>query len=81
MSKFWELVEQSIIFQGLLTLIIVGAWVYMLVTGKPVPNELHAAAGIVMGFFFGAKQSIFARKEAQRIEAQKEEIRAATVRE
>jgi hypothetical protein len=76
---FAELMEQSVIFQGILTLAITGAWVYMMVQQLPVPPELHAAAGIVMGFFFGSKQSIFAKNEARKMDAKRRLIEAERV--
>lgn len=76
MRKLVDLLEQSVLVQGLLTLVVTGAWLYLIVTGKPIPPELHAAVGIVMGFFFGAKQSIYAKNEAQKMEAKRKLIEA-----
>lgn len=78
MSKFWELLEQSVIIQGILTLALIGAWLYMMIAGLNIPPELHAAVGLVIGFFFGAKQSIYARKEAQRLQHEKDLIAEKT---
>ncbi len=55
MDEFVELLRESVIFQGILTLSCVGVWLYMMVTQMPIPPELHAAVGLVLGFFFGSK--------------------------
>lgn len=54
-EKFFTMLSESTIFQGTLMLLVVGAWVYMLVTQTPVPQELSGAALLIIGFFFGGK--------------------------
>lgn len=55
MRKFWDLVKESVIIQGVITLGFVGTTCYLWATGQPVPQELWTANTIVLGFFFGAK--------------------------
>ena len=55
MKEFWRLLKESVIIQGLVTLGFTGATVYLIASGKPVPNELWQADGVILGFFFGAK--------------------------
>lgn len=55
MRKFWELVKESVVIQGILTLILASTACYLWATGQPVPSELWTALSVVLGFFFGAK--------------------------
>jgi hypothetical protein len=64
MAKFWELLERSVIFQGVLVISVVGAYLYLIVTGRPIPNELHLMAGTIVGFFFGGKVQVEATRAA-----------------
>lgn len=45
---------ETVIPQALLTILIVGGAVYMTVTGQDVPGWLLAAAGTIIGFYFGS---------------------------
>lgn len=63
MSKFWELMEKSVIVQALVTLILVGTYAYMLITAQEIPNGLGLTLGTVLGFWFGTKtQQMVARR-------------------
>jgi hypothetical protein len=55
MQTFWSLLKESVIMQGTLTLLVVGVWLYLVVTGQVVPEQLTNVVGLVVGFFFGAK--------------------------
>lgn len=55
MSKFWELLEKSVLVSGVLAVTVVGSVVYLAVTGDPIPEALSIAMGTIIGFFFGAK--------------------------
>jgi hypothetical protein len=55
MERFWKLLEQSTIISGTLALVIVGAVVYLAVTGQVIPDLLGQALLIVISFFFGTK--------------------------
>ena len=58
MQKFWDLLAESVIVQGIITVLIVGADVYLIVTGQPVPELLSNLTGIVVGFYFGSKLAL-----------------------
>lgn len=55
MDKFWDLLKESVIFSGIITVALTGAAVYLWVTGQQVPEELYLLLGTVVGFFFGGK--------------------------
>ena len=55
MDKFWELVKQSVIFSGALTLIVWGLIAYLLVSKQEVPTELWNGGYAILAFFFGGK--------------------------
>lgn len=64
MDKFWELMEKNVLVSSLLAAGLVGAVIYLAVTGRPIPEIISALAGTVVGYFFGAKvqQAASARK-------------------
>lgn len=62
MSRFWDLMKESTIVQGLITLGVVGVTCYLWAVGQPVPQELWTADGIILGFFFGAKATQVIRR-------------------
>ena len=70
MSKFWELLEESVLVSGIIALSCIGAVVYLSVAGKPVPDILVNISMVVVGFFFGGKvqqaQSTIAAKMSER---------------
>jgi len=55
MSKFWELLQESVIVQGSVTLILVGTICYLAIAGREIPEYLVAASGLALGYFFGSK--------------------------
>jgi len=55
MDRFWDLLQQSVIVQGLVTLALVGVTVYLYVTGQPIPDTLLNFDYLVLGFFFSSK--------------------------
>lgn len=57
-NKFVDLLRESVIVQGLLTLAVVGVWLFMIATVKPVPDTLTNIVGLVFGFFFGGKYAL-----------------------
>ena len=57
-STLVDLFKSSAIMQGLLSVAVVGAYIYMLVTGAEVPETLVVSVGLVLGFFFGSKLSL-----------------------
>ena len=57
-QTFLDLFQQSVIMQGLLSLLVIGLWGYMVVTGQEIPSELSALVTLVVGFFFGSKLAL-----------------------
>jgi len=57
-QTFIDLFQQSVIMQGLLSLLVIGLWGYMVVTGQEIPSELSALVTLVVGFFFGSKLAL-----------------------
>lgn len=45
---------ETVIPQAMLTLLIVGAAVYLAVTGQVIPDWLLTASGAIIGFYFGS---------------------------
>jgi xanthosine utilization system XapX-like protein len=54
-DNFLDLLSKSIIMQSLLTVLVVGAWLFLILAGKPVPALLETVVGVIVGFFFGSK--------------------------
>lgn len=69
MNKFWELMKESTIMQAILSLIIVGAYVYLLIVGRSIPTGFDLLVGTVVGFFFGGKLGVAQGKLAASTEA------------
>lgn len=63
--KVLDLIEQSVVFQGILAVSVVGAVVYLSVCGQPVPDQLSSLAMIIVGFFFGSKSTTSAARAAR----------------
>lgn len=55
MDRFLDLLAQSVIVQGTVTLVLVGAVCYLAVTGQDVPETLQSATMLALGFYFGSK--------------------------
>jgi len=53
MSKFLDLLEESVVVSGTIALATVGAMVYLSVTGQPIPAALEKVTYVVVAFFFG----------------------------
>lgn len=63
-----ELLRESVIFQGAITLIVLGVWAFLMVTGKPIPQDLYILLGTVVGFFFGGKyQQLLAQNNKENL--------------
>lgn len=65
MAKFWELVAESVILQAILALMFGGTVCYMYVVGLEVPDTLVTLLGAIIGFYFGGKTQVEARKLTQ----------------
>ncbi|MBA7635002.1 hypothetical protein ES703_42602 [subsurface metagenome] len=55
MTKFWDLVERSIIVQSVLPLVFGGAVVYLSIVGRPVPELLAHLTWACVSFWMGTK--------------------------
>jgi len=58
MRTFWDLLQESVIVQAVITLLVVGAVIYLSVTGQEVPELLSNITGLVVGFYFGSKLAL-----------------------
>jgi hypothetical protein len=57
MEKFWELVKESVIVQGLMSLTMTVTVCILYLQGRSVPTELFALLGCIIGFYFGGKMA------------------------
>lgn len=55
MNKFLDLLRESVIVQGTVTLALVGTICYLALAGRDVPEYVVAASGLALGYFFGSK--------------------------
>lgn len=55
LTNFWDLLRESVIIQGLLTVGLWSAILYMAVTGQPIPDILTGGGYAILGFWFGTK--------------------------
>lgn len=53
MRNFLETITLYEIIQGVITLVVICAWVYMLIAGIAVSETLFNIVMLVVGFFFG----------------------------
>jgi hypothetical protein len=58
MNQFWVLMKESTIMQATLSLLVVGAYVYLVVSNTVVPPAFETLVGLVVGFFFGGKLGV-----------------------
>ena len=65
MNKFWALLEESVIVQSFITASLIGALVYLWVTGQTVPAELYAFVSLITGYWFGSKSQFLINKRAK----------------
>lgn len=55
MNTFWQLLKESVIVQGTITVMIVGAIVYLSVAQITIPDILGQMGFLIVGFYFGSK--------------------------
>jgi uncharacterized membrane protein YfcA len=53
--SFMEMAERSTVTQGLITMVLIFAYAWMVTHNMQVPDDLAALLFAVVGFFFGAK--------------------------
>jgi len=73
MATFWRLLEESVIVQALVTLALVGAVVFLTVTGREVPDALLNLSLITLGYYFGSKGALSGAQAAKATIKQLEE--------
>ena len=61
MAKFWELLEESVLMQGIMTVGLLGTIIYLVVQGRPVPDILTNGFLLILGFYFGSKSVVQAK--------------------
>jgi membrane-bound ClpP family serine protease len=64
-ERLLVMLSESTIFQGVLMILVVGGWVYLLVTTGTAPADLTGAALLIIGFFFGGKFTTSMARAAQ----------------
>ena len=55
MNEFWVLFKESVIIQAILALLFAATVCTLFLRGLPVPGELLALLGTVIGYYFGSK--------------------------
>jgi hypothetical protein len=61
MKLFLELLKESVILQAILTTGIWGAVIFLVLSGRAVPDNIYSAANLVLGFYFGSKLAMMQR--------------------
>ena len=64
-SKFWDLLERSVLFQGALVLMLAGTYCYLVAMARTAPDALLHLLQVIVGFFFGAKAAVTNAREVQ----------------
>ena len=54
-DKIIDLLKSSAITQGVLSILIVAGYLYLVIAQIPIPGFLEGLVGLVVGFFFGGK--------------------------
>lgn len=62
MEKFYELLKESVLIQAIIALSLLGAIIYLTVIQVAVPDILVNGFLLVLGFYFGSKSVVEARK-------------------
>jgi len=63
MEKFWELVKESVILQGIVTLLLLSVACYLWAIQAEVPEPLVHLLELIVGFWLGSKvQNVVMRK-------------------
>lgn len=63
-SRFWDLMEQSVLTSGVISVLLISSVCWLAVKGDPIPDLLTVATSVILGFFFGAKVEASARRMA-----------------
>jgi len=62
MTKFWELLEESVLIQGTMAIGLLATIIYLAVQGREVPDILTNGFLLILGFYFGSKTTVEAKK-------------------
>lgn len=62
MTKFWELLQESVLIQASMALGLLGTIIYLTVQGQEVPDILTNGFLLILGFYFGSKTIVEAKK-------------------
>jgi len=54
-NRVLDYLGRSILLQALLTVGIFGTVLYLIISGRPVPDALNSWANIILGAYFGSK--------------------------
>lgn len=54
-TELLDALGESTFIQGMITLGVVGVWLFLILTNRPIDETLKYAVGIVTGFYFGTK--------------------------
>lgn len=60
-----QMLRESTLIQGTLTLMVTVVWLVMMASGKPVPDVMNGIEGIIVGYYFGTKSQLGARTIVQ----------------
>jgi len=72
LERFLDLVERSVIVQGLITLAVLLTWLWLIANQLQPPPALNNIVGLVIGFYFGAKSTeTIQRNRTQRMAQKK----------
>lgn len=61
--------------QAFITVVVLGTWVFLTVTGKTVPDTVFTLVGAVVGYFFHSSAIAAEKRIAAFIEARKQDER------
>jgi len=68
-ATFWTLLRESVIMQGLLTLMLGGTLCYLYAAGKEVPSDLAQLTFAVVAFWMGSKSQHAVERASREREA------------
>lgn len=64
-AKFLDLLAQSVIVQGVLTIMVVGTLCYLYIAEKAAPEVLVTFASLILGYWFGTKNQLALARQHQ----------------
>ena len=70
-SNFANALNGTTVVQGVIAVLVVGGYVYLIATGQTVPDGLNNLLLLVVGFFFGTTTGYQTGQNAARAEVEK----------